>query len=859
MKSKHRIIITALSAACTLVTLIDSPALCAFGGTDFATEGELKAEIAKLQKKETRDDALIKLINYASTELFPSGSIFYMNDHPNWLKMAASAVNKLSKNEDVLNFCLEQSDQTAKLWAIRCVTGNPRFTNILARMAETDINPTFRIQALRALPKAEQLSIMESLKKHPPKDPHVLESLFENESTFNSKLAQALETAEDSDSRIQILNFIGSDGVLGLNPTPKHSFSAAVFNAVIKATSSSDNKERAAAAYALDRLKNFDEAESKKVFLQLARDSEPDVRWRAAKALMSQRGDKEVDEMFTRLEQDESSLVRSMTKNFSINRTQSPDELAKFSHEISELQKTDQSTEGNFKVPSALVPVNSAAATAWVGPKESPKPFLLTKPPTPDSEKRSIEEENQEMISAINSYVNGLNSEGAAEKATAVENSLKARLSSAAEKYPELRKIIDQNKAANAADLYVVNVVSSDWPRTERPYERVVHLQATNSPVILALMAGDQEGTRWQLIIDKDVDLQKIVLSGNGVRSSSVSGNFPANTPILSREQEDYTYTVWVPEEQNEELTNRREAFFSSHFGLTPTTIQNLKDKGHEASAHAPIIVGPANKEWCESLTKQLLKPLYLEAHEYANAKFRATFNYEFPMLINSPVSEDWNSPFDFNTGWCSHLKGSIRTHINGIKPLHSTEYAGLAYDPKTQTFYFATRRQVFVVDSKGDTTPILSPDTTQNFEKDTIRGIVYDTKRNRLIISSGNKTFQYEAQGNKCSELNFDRYSANLACYDEEEDILYARDSSNVFRINAETGALISHANLPLSNYELLKQMYVQGNNFVFVSTMFATAGGAKQLATVIDKRDGSIIYQGDCVFAPIKTSASN
>ncbi len=867
MTVSKQILLVQLAVLSICTTIKFAAAQSSAEQSDFSSEKQLKTEISKLQKKETRKDSLFRLINFAATELFPSGSVFYLSDHEDWVKMAAAAVNKLAKNDEALTLCLEEGDHTSKLWAIRNVAGNPKFIKALESIAEFDTDSSVRKQALKALPKADSARLTTRLKKTPPKDPYVLESLFEDEASFNTQLAAVLQSA-NGESRIQILNFIGSDGLLGLNPTPKHAFSSEVFNAVIRSCKAENIKERAAAAYALDRLKKFDPAESKKVFLELSRDSEPDVRWRAAKALSNQRGDKAVDEMFGRLQQDESSLVRSMTTNFATENKQTPEELAKSSNEIEKLDKDnpakdapndgtpdkDIQTKTSDK-PTQVVPVNSAAAAAWIGRKDVPAQFLLPDPPRPNASKRSTVEQTQEFISFINKYIDEIKAEQP-DKSYELKRSLEARMASASEEshFAEIRKLINQTKGnENTPDLYVVNVVSEDWPRTDNVYTRSVHLTKTGAPVVLALMAGDQEGTQWTLTVDEGVELKKIILSGNGVRNSTVAGNFPKSIPVLSKENDDSTFTVWVPDEQNFELTNRREAFFSSHFGLSPTTIQNRKDKGHQP--RATIVVGNSESDWCESLTKELLKPLYLEAKDYENNKFASSFEYEFPMLIATPVHETWNSSLAFNTGWCTHLKGTLKTPINKISPLHAFEYAGLTYDPNSETYFFATRKQAYIIDATGDCTPIFSDEQAKEFEKDTLRGIVVDTRRNRLLLSSGKKTFAYDLSLKKLTELNFNRYSSNLACYDANDDILYARDGNVVFRINPEDGSLLSQGYLPISSNEILKEMHSDGNNFVFTSSGFATAGGAKQIATVIDKRDGSIMYQSDCVFTPIKT----
>lgn len=315
----------------------------------FETERQLNYEI-KLSKGPAPASykALCRLIDYAAPELLRVGSIFFLTEHNDWINKAAAAVRAQAKNQQALIYCLEHGSDTAKQWVITRTEFNSSLLPYIADVAISPQSNSFTKQAalakLKGIPQYAQLL---KQRAHDEQDPHALEPLLLNEGDFNNALTKLLFNP-DAKIRGFALLFIGSDGRMGLDPKPNHSFNESVFDRIIVLTRSKSSEERANAAYALTRMRTYDPDQVREAFLGLARDADDNVRWRVADGLFEQRDLPEVKKVLNELStNDPSPLVRRMTR----------------------LVHLDSKTAGGISPNGFPVTVDSPASATWVRPK----------------------------------------------------------------------------------------------------------------------------------------------------------------------------------------------------------------------------------------------------------------------------------------------------------------------------------------------------------------------------------------------------------------------------------------------------------------------------------------------------------
>ena len=753
---------------------------------DFKTEAEVKSEIAKLNSNDdqTRYQSLYKLIDYASPELFRVGSVFFLTEHPDWVNAAADAVRKRSRDEKTLSYCLSHGNRLAKKWAIR---NSPEGKLIpqLTELAISDPDNSVRIAALGKIPLPQQQKVRDLLRTKRQTDPYVLESMYKNEADFDGKLLELLKDPNE-DIRKSCLLFIGGDGKVGLFPQPKHTFSIGIFSEIVRLTSAKNGSERAAAAYALDRVSAFDPTIAQAVFLRLAKDPDPDIPWRSAAALKNLGGQK-------------ASAGVSDTADL-----------------------------------NSFLGLHSVRQTAY---------------------RRTKADLKNNMCTAIRAHIESLKQNHHEAQAAQLEKRLSLYLSDlgAQSNYQQIRQELDK---ANSSDVYVVSAYFSAFTDIgKKPWDRQVRVCDTGAPVSLMLLCGDQEGARWKVIVDPGVNLKSIILSGNGSERTSVSGNYASTTKIVRTDQKGQSLYVGYQESNPNEIqpSERLKAFSSYMNNQLPLTIQLRVDPFHgPASSSKPIVVGRESPEWKESLSYNLIERLYKEAIAEKNKDFRENFNLEFPVLLACPTSDGWYPNQDKYLGRSNHLGVVSKTKLTGVD--NNADFVGLAIAPRTQQTFYASRKQVYSLDAQGVAKSILPAEMSKIFESDVVRGIAFDSKRNRLIIPSSKIVLAYSPVTKKWSTLSFADGAKNIVTYNASDDSLYSRDEDYVCRLNPETGALIQYGYLPMGESTFLKQVFAQGNYIVLISEPYRAPKGLQQLATVVDKRDGNILYQDAFNFVPIK-----
>jgi hypothetical protein len=804
----------------------------------FTNQEDLKAAIDQLKENDQKKyPALYKLIDYAAPELLRNSNVVIWNAHQDWHDQAAKAVEELSTDQAVLEHCLDQGPPLAKRWAVnRCFTKNTLFPRVLAAAENTD-DSTLIENALFILRAPYKQKLLTELRGRQQKDPYILELIYPNEADFNERLA-ALLRDKDENIRAKALLLIGADGQLGLAQKLNHAFNGEVFREIVKLSNAPSAKERALAAYALTRMRLYDPPVVKEVFLRLAKDKDEDVRWRVGNGLLEQRGDAEVNQVFEELLKDPSPLVQYMTIISLPDRT-------KYLKQLEGLKAVQAKL-----MPEGAYPVNAAQLAAACPKISPPRQFLLPCREKNLETKRDISEQIHDRCQIIRQYAAALRLEGNEKQAASVESRLSASLAP-----------LDKKNWSVRPDEKIICVVSANGEgsdSTETIYNRTVQVRNAGSHVTLMLLAGAMGGTHWHVEIANGTVLDKIILSGNGNSKTTVTGNFPKATPVIQKAAKGNFLTFWLPYgETTEAERGRLAAFLAQHKWPAADTVQLIKPEDPSDEETLPIVVGKENLHWRQSRAFQKLTALYFEAELFWYKKFGTTCDAHFPMLVGRPVKTDVYPPDSYDPGWYAHHEAKAARMPARSDGYSRKSYDFISYNPQTEEYYLTDEHQQILSVNKLGKEVLITPSNLQELLKTKyIGGLVFDTKRKRLLATGNGSAIAFDPQTRAWTKLDWKPGTINLACYNAQDDSLYARSGDTVFKLNAENGNILLSGKLPMSEEILFHQIYIEGDYLYAVSPMFAVANGMLQLVTIVDIRDGTIVAQGDCNFAPLAVS---
>lgn len=258
-----------------------------------ATLKQVEELKVRARNKATRLDALGTLIRLGSTELYRSGSIFYMlpKEQSAVAHKAAEAVYPYLDDVVTLAMCMQSPDRDLRYFAIR---NAPRVVNSkdfkteiprslimpLRRVAETDSDSGLREDALRLLQQLPDQREYVANRFKLDDNPFVFSGNEKDDAQFNKRITAILRSS-DLKARLNALMFIGSNR----GSTAKmfwRNFDAGTLNAVIARARSSSALERGRVAFALPTLQETFPQQTRDTLVSMTRDPLPGVRWRAA-------------------------------------------------------------------------------------------------------------------------------------------------------------------------------------------------------------------------------------------------------------------------------------------------------------------------------------------------------------------------------------------------------------------------------------------------------------------------------------------------------------------------------------------------------------------------------------------------
>lgn len=711
-------------------TQIEKSSIEVSNQVNYKTEKELDSDIQQLNSPGAQKyESLNRLIDYGAPKLNRVGSVIMFSQHNDWVEKAAVAVNKFSQDTPTLIYCLKNGDYTAKVWAIRNSQGKKKLLPSIEKLAtDKDSDSSTKIIALERL--ASETSYEQFLKERAKveKNAFVLEVLLHNENEFNSALVRALND-HDEKTRISALTLIGSDGLGGLNPLPRHAFNEKISENIVRIAASGNNDERAGAIFALTRLK----------------------------------------------------------------------------------VRTPQ-----FFLPNRYDKVDL---------------------------KTSIDEQIREQTDIVQNYISGLSDKG---------EELKASLEQCLKNMQEPSKRTTSDKP----DVFVVS--APFMPKSEReisdkdkaiPQEITVDIENTGAPILLSLQGGGRTGKNWNVVLQPGANLRKIVLSGNDLSKTTVHGNYSKNVVISSPDKDpnrSYHYTsTYSPEAQRGKL----ERFCEDVFQLPPTTVQQIPEPSGNIRNQA-VTVGPSDKTWSEAFKLAQMKSIFDLAEKTKNEKWRANYKSSdsYSVLLGIPSDSSAIERVDYHVGNFKNLQASVSQRLD--RPADDPHYRQIAFDPKRKEYYLLGVSGIVKV-SAGKEILLVPSARYGSKELDRVCGIVFDSKRDRLVVSRDklHEVSVLNPANQSWSKISFDTTFGD-ASYSGTDDSIYSYSGTHITRIDAGTGKVLEEGILPLPESEQTFQVFVDNKYAIAISKLVPCKGGFEQIATVIDKSDGTISYKDRCYF---------
>lgn len=297
-------------------------------------------------------------------------------------------------------------------------------------------------------------------------------------------------------------------------------------------------------------------------------------------------------------------------------------------------------------------------------------------------------------------------------------------------------------------ELNVVGLFGSGRP--------IVQVGPTDRPVILAL--NSYYPVNWTVNLAPGANLQRVIVSA--YEGASRPAGLPSDVPVGTYDRfkpNSYFFAHQKDFQEYPDLARKLQ-------GLTGQTISSFQVQSNYTGT--PFQIGDSGQEWAAQRVLNEMIPLYKQAIAFDREQNRAAAaNYRF-----TAISPRLDRPSYSNAGSIAEFSplGPIRGTIGGqINSRH------VAVDPRTQTFYGVENSgAVFRYDRRtGQET------TLNNVEWPT--GLTFDTKRNRLVVSSlsgEGALYAYSPDQNRWTTLrslnNVDMFSTTYSAHD---DVYYA------------------------------------------------------------------------------------
>lgn len=381
------------------------------------------------------------------------------------------------------------------------------------------------------------------------------------------------------------------------------------------------------------------------------------------------------------------------------------------------------------------------------------------------------------------------------------------------------------------------------------PQEITVEIENTGAPILLSLQGGGRTGKNWKVVLQPGANLRKIVLTGNDLSKTTVHGNYSKDVEISSPEADPnrtYHYTSkYSPEAERGML----EKFCMAVFKQPPTTVQQIPEPQNDMHKQS-VKIGPSDKDWYESFKLAQIKPIFELAEKNKNEKWLANYKSSGPhaVLLGTPSDSSGGDRIDYHVGKLNNLQASVTQRLS--QPEDDPFYRQIAFDPKRNECYLLGVSGIVKV-SAGKETLLVPSKRYGSKETDRVCGIVFDSKRDRLVVSRDKlkEVSILNPVNQTWSKMSFERTFGD-ATYSAADDSIYIYSDTHITRVDAGNGKVIEEGILPLPESEQAFQVFVDNKYAIAISRLLPCKGGFEQIARVIDKRDGTICYKDRCYF---------
>jgi len=239
------------------------------------SQADLDVVVGKLKQPATKIDALTTLIHFANFRLYSIGGVFMSYYDPSLTSSQNQLVNDLSyqavkairanTNFDSISLALDSSDGDAQFWALRNLSGwgmNPKenWASLVPKINRLAVegDPKVREAVVEEVgwrsPFREFLKSRINVETNPYVVLLILNEPFKSDrSQHMTPVLLRLLNSPDEEVRSQALMFIGSN--YAVEPKLQVNFDPRVITKVVESAKSKSNRQKQAALFALDGLK----------------------------------------------------------------------------------------------------------------------------------------------------------------------------------------------------------------------------------------------------------------------------------------------------------------------------------------------------------------------------------------------------------------------------------------------------------------------------------------------------------------------------------------------------------------------------------------------------------------------------
>ncbi len=391
-----------------------------------------------------------------------------------------------------------------------------------------------------------------------------------------------------------------------------------------------------------------------------------------------------------------------------------------------------------------------------------------------------------------------------------------------------------------------------------------VLLQWTKSPMVLVLGGGGSSGASvcWRIKCVPGVNLKRVILVGEYQSVEGLPGNIPiTHQPTDALVGRNYSMPLQLSGRDWEDF--RRNVL--AKLGLSVDTLQARYNYGGN-----PFVVGSGDPEWKASYVLNLMEAFYRKSMN----EVRGDSNLSQLQLDAVLQREDRQS-----MGWCK-IKG-FEVQPQELQELLPPQ--AVAVDEKTGTSYLIWQGKLVIIqkpagrgnsaDSGTDTkahvrvnpqtlplTTVEIPDDFPNADK--TESISFDSRRNRLLLATGEAVFYYDVKNGTWAVLGELPAEANygLLSYSAADDCIYVFPqqtlgvpSSKLLKLSPKDATVIGALELshPVSLPDLTLCKFVcKGGWLVVFQPPFlmpdVMGKNSPSGMLAINRQSGSIEYEG-------------